>query len=212
MCKENYEMDMYDFDAAFAPLSVGDTVPNFEFEIFKPAEKGNSKEELTKMSVEDLAGKWFVFFFYPADFTFVCPTELEEIQTKYEEFKKEGVEIISVSTDTAFCHKAWHDSSPTIGKIEYIMASDANHTLSESFGVLIEDEGLALRGTFVVNPEGEIVLAEINDNSIGRNANELLRKIKAAKYVASHDGQVCPASWIEGSDTLEPGLDLVGKI
>jgi peroxiredoxin (alkyl hydroperoxide reductase subunit C) len=211
MCDNCNEMDMYDFDASLAPLSVGDSVPNFEFEVFKPAENGG-KEELTKMSVEELAGKWFVFFFYPADFTFVCPTELEEMQAKYAEFQKEGVEIISVSTDTAFCHKAWHDSSPAIGKIEYPMAADANHMLSESFGVLIPDEGLALRGTFVINPEGEIVLAEINDNSIGRNANELLRKIKAAKFVASHDGQVCPASWVEGADTLEPGLDLVGKI
>jgi len=203
MCK-----DVYDFETSFAPLSVGDTVPNFEFEVFKPGEK----EELTKMNIDDLKGKWFVLFFYPADFTFVCPTELEQMQAKYADFQKEGVEVIAVSTDTAFAHKAWHDSSPAIGKIEFPMASDANHTLSESFGVLIEEEGLALRGTFVVNPDGEIVLAEINDNSIGRNADELLRKIKAAKYVASHDGQVCPASWVEGDDTLEPGLDLVGKI
>ncbi len=208
MCNKCDEMNMCDFDSSLAPLSVGDVVPNFEFDVFKPGEK----EELTKMKIEDLKGKWFVLFFYPADFTFVCPTELEQMQAKYAEFQKEGAEVISVSTDTAFAHKAWHDSSPAIGKIEFPMAADANHILSESFGVLIPDEGLALRGTFVVNPEGEIVLAEINNNDIGRNADELLRKIKAAKYVASHDGQVCPASWVEGSDTLTPGLDLVNKI
>jgi peroxiredoxin (alkyl hydroperoxide reductase subunit C) len=208
MC-DNCNMSHNDIlDFGNAPLSVGDSVPNFEFEVFKPG----TKDGLTKMSIEELRGKWFVLFFYPADFTFVCPTELEQMQEKYEEFKKEGVEIISVSTDTTFCHKAWHDSSPAISKIEYPMAADTNHMLAESFGVLIPDEGLALRGTFVINQEGHIVLAEINDNSIGRNANELLRKIKAAKYVASHDGKVCPASWVEGDDTLEPGLDLVGKI
>ncbi len=195
-------------DFGHGPLSVGDSVPNFEFEVFKPG----AKEELTKVNIEDFKDKWLILFFYPADFTFVCPTELEEMQTLYKDFKAEGAEIISVSTDTAFAHKAWHDSSPAIGQIEYPMAADANHMLSESFGVLIPDEGLALRGTFVINPEGEIVLAEINDNSIGRNAAELLRKLKAAKFVAEHDGQVCPASWAAGQDTLEPGLDLVGKI
>ncbi len=191
-----------------APLSVGDTVPNFEFDVFKPGDS----EEISKMKISDLKGKWFVLFFYPADFTFVCPTELEEMQEKYSEFKREGVEIISVSTDTVFCHKAWHDNSSAIKKIEFPMASDANHTLSEAFGVLIPEEGLALRGTFVINPDGEIVFAEINNNSIGRNASELLRKIKAAKYVASHQGEVCPASWSEGDDALTPGVDLVGKI
>lgn len=212
MCNK-CEMDMYDFDTNLAPLSVGDSVPNFEFEVFDPKGKGDN-EEIKNVAIEDYTGegKWLILFFYPADFTFVCPTELEEMQANYEEFQKEGAEIISVSTDTVFCHKAWHDSSPAIGKIEYPMASDANHMLSEAFGVLIQDEGMALRGTFVINPEGEIVLAEINDNSIGRSASELLRKLKAAKFVAEHDGQVCPASWAAGQDTLEPGLDLIGKI
>ncbi len=201
--------DMMDFGNS--PLSVGDSVPNFEFEVFDPKGKGGT-EEIKKVSIEDYVGKWLILFFYPADFTFVCPTELEEMQANYAAFQKEGAEVISVSTDTAFAHKAWHDSSPAIGQIEYPMASDANHMLSESFGVLLPEEGLALRGTFVINPEGDVVLAEINDNSIGRSASELLRKLKAAKFVAEHDGQVCPASWAAGQDTLEPGLDLVGKI
>jgi peroxiredoxin (alkyl hydroperoxide reductase subunit C) len=201
--------DIMEFSSS--SISVGDSVPNFEFEVFDPKGKGG-KEEIKKVSIEDYAGKWLILFFYPADFTFVCPTELEEMQKYYKDFQQEGAEIISVSTDTAFCHKAWHDSSPAIGQIEYPMASDANHMLSESFGVLLPDEGLALRGTFVINPEGKVVLAEINDNSIGRSASELLRKLQAAKFVAEHDGQVCPASWASGQDTLEPGLDLVGKI
>ena len=204
MCEHHEDYELLDLPT----LSVGDTVPNFEFDAFKPGDK----EELTKMSIEDFKGKWLVLFFYPADFTFVCPTELEEMAGMYPEFQKEGVEVVSVSTDTHFSHKAWHDSSEAIKKITFPMAADANHILSESFGVLIEEEGLALRGTFVINPEGNIVLAEINDNSIGRNANELLRKIRAAKFVAEHDGLVCPASWKPGDDTLEPGLDLVGKI
>jgi len=192
----------------FEPLTVGDYIPDIEFDVFIPGEK----EELTKSSLGVYEGKWLVLFFYPADFTFICPTELEEMAELYPEFQKEGVEVVSVSTDTAFVHKAWHDTSEAIKKITYPMAADANHILSASFGVLIEDGGVALRGTFVINPEGKIVLAEVNDNSIGRNARELLRKIQAAKFVAEHDGKVCPASWKPGDDTLEPGLDLVGKI
>ncbi len=206
-CEISNGEDMLGFGGC-GPLSVGDTVPNFEFEVFKPG----SKEEICKVKVGDYKDKWLILFFYPADFTFVCPTELKEMQEKYADFKAEGAEVISVSTDTAFCHKAWHDNSDTIGKIEYQMGADPNHILSEAFGVLLPEEGLALRGTFVINPEGKIVLTEVNDNSIGRNANELLRKLKAAKFVAEHDGKVCPASWTPGADTLEPGLDLVGKI
>ena len=160
----------------------------------------------------DLKGKWSVVFFYPADFTFVCPTELEDLADKYEEFKKLGVEIYSVSTDTHFSHKAWHDTSDAIGKVEYTMLADPTGTLTRNFDVMIEEEGLALRGTFVINPEGQIKLCEIHDNGIGRDASELLRKVKAAQYVASHPGEVCPAKWKEGEKTLKPSLDLVGKI
>ncbi len=161
---------------------------------------------------KDLAGKWAVFFFYPADFTFVCPTELVDVAEKYEEFKKMGVEVYSVSTDTHFTHKAWHDTSESIKKIKYPMLADPTGALSRAFGVYIEEEGLAYRGTFVVSPEGKIKIAEIHDNGIGRNADELLRKVQAAKFVAEHPNEVCPAKWKPGSDTLKPGLDLVGKI
>ena len=164
------------------------------------------------VSDADLHGKWSIVFFYPADFTFVCPTELEDLADNYEEFKKLGVEIYSVSTDTHFAHAAWHNTSPAIGKIQYTMIGDPTLTISRNFDVLIEEEGIALRGTFVVNPAGEIKVLEIHDNGIGRDASELLRKVKAAQYVAAHPGEVCPAKWKEGESTLAPSLDLVGKI
>src|SRR5690606_10240234 len=161
---------------------------------------------------ESIAGKWSVFVFYPADFTFVCPTELEDLADHYEEFKALGVEIFSVSTDTHFSHKAWHDSSDAIGKVKYPMLADPTHQLARNFQVLIEEEGLALRGTFVVNPEGQIKAMEVHDNGIGRDAKELLRKVKAAQYIAKNPGEVCPAKWEEGAKTLTPSLDLIGKI
>ena len=160
----------------------------------------------------DLKGKWSVVVFYPADFTFVCPTELEDLANSYAEFQKLGVEIYSVSTDTHFSHKAWHDTSDAIKKVDYTMLADPTGTITRNFDVMIEEEGLALRGTFVINPEGQIKLCEIHDNGIGRDASELLRKVKAAQYVASHPGEVCPAKWKEGEKTLKPSLDLVGKI
>ncbi|GHC47640.1 alkyl hydroperoxide reductase [Alcaligenes pakistanensis] len=165
-----------------------------------------------EVSNETVAGKWSVFVFYPADFTFVCPTELEDLAENYAEFQKMGVEVYSVSTDTHFAHKAWHDTSDAIGKVNYPMIADPTHQLSRNFEVLIEEEGIALRGTFVVNPEGEIKVLEIHDNGIGRVASELLRKVKAAQYIAAHPGEVCPAKWEEGAKTLTPSLDLVGKI
>ena len=160
----------------------------------------------------DLRGKWSVVFFYPADFTFVCPTELGDLADEYADLQKMGVEVYSVSTDTHFTHKAWHDASETIKKINYPMIGDPTHAIARNFDVLIADAGLALRGTFVVNPEGEIKVAEIHDLGIGRDASELLRKVKAAQYVATHPGEVCPAKWKEGEATLAPSLDLVGKI
>jgi peroxiredoxin (alkyl hydroperoxide reductase subunit C) len=160
----------------------------------------------------DLKGKWSVFFFYPADFTFVCPTELGDLADNYATFKELGVEIYGVSTDTHFTHKAWHDTSETIAKIEYPLVGDPTRTLSRNFEVLIEADGLADRGTFVVDPDGVIQLVEINAGGIGRNAVELLRKIKAAQYVRANPNEVCPAKWEEGDSTLAPSLDLVGKI
>ncbi|NYT58304.1 peroxiredoxin [Alcaligenaceae bacterium] len=183
---------------------------NTKIKPFKATAFHNGK--FVDVSDESVAGKWSVFVFYPADFTFVCPTELEDLAEQYAEFQKLGVEIYSVSTDTHFSHKAWHDTSDAIGKVNYPMIADPTHALSRNFEVLIEEEGIALRGTFVVNPEGEIKVMEVHDNGIGRVASELLRKVKAAQYIAAHPGEVCPAKWEEGAATLTPSLDLVGKI
>ncbi len=169
-------------------------------------------DDFTTVTNKNIDGKWSIFFFYPADFTFVCPTELGDMADKYAEFQKMGVEVYSVSTDTHFTHKAWHDASETIKKIKYPMLADPTGHLTRAFGVHIEEAGLAYRGTFLVNPAGEIKLAEIQDNGIGRNADELMRKVQAAQFIAEHPNEVCPAKWKPGSETLKPGLDLVGKI
>ncbi|MFI3292747.1 MAG: alkyl hydroperoxide reductase subunit C [Rikenellaceae bacterium] len=168
--------------------------------------------EFKTVTSEDLKGKWAILFFYPADFTFVCPTELVDMANQYEAFKAMDVEVYSVSCDSHFVHKAWADASDSIRQIQYPMLSDTTGVLARAFGVMIEDAGMAYRGTFVLNPEGEVKLAEVQDNAIGRNTDELLRKVKAAQFVASHDGEVCPAKWREGSETLTPSIDLVGKI
>lgn len=169
--------------------------------------------KIKKMKLTAKKDRWQIVFFYPADFTFVCPTELEELANSYGEFKKLKTEILSVSTDTAFVHKAWHDNSPAISKVTFPMVADPTGEISKRFGVYIKEEGLALRGTFVIDPDGQIVLAEVNDNSIGRSAKELLRKLQAAQFVKDNKGsKVCPASWQPGSETLKPGVDLIGKI
>ncbi|MDP2141492.1 MAG: alkyl hydroperoxide reductase subunit C [Gammaproteobacteria bacterium] len=183
---------------------------NTEIKPFKANAFHNGK--FIEVSDATLRGKWSVIFFYPADFTFVCPTELGDLADNYTEFSKRGVEIYSVSTDTHFTHKAWHDSSDTIRKIQYPMVADPTGVISRNFEVMIESEGLAERGTFVIDPEGLIQVVEITAGGIGRDAQELLRKVKAAQYVASHPGEVCPAKWKEGEATLAPSLDLVGKI
>lgn len=187
-----------------------ETLINKEIRPFKTTAFINGQFE--DVSSDDLKGKWSVIFFYPADFTFVCPTELGDLADHYETFRKLGVEIYSVSTDTHFTHKAWHDTSETIGKIQFPMLGDPTGTITRNFGVMIEESGLAERGTFVVDPDGKIQIIEINAGGVGRNADELLRKIKAAQYVAEHPGEVCPAKWQEGEATLAPSLDLVGKI
>lgn len=168
--------------------------------------------EFVSVTQDALKGQWSVVVFYPADFTFVCPTELEDLADRYDEFERLGVQVYGVSCDTHFAHKAWHDTSEAIGKVRYPLIGDPTGTLARNFDVMIEEEGVALRGTFVINPEGEIKLCEIHDNGIGRDADELLRKVRAAQYIAAHPGEVCPAKWKEGAETLKPSLDLVGKI
>lgn len=167
---------------------------------------------LKKIKLLDYRGQWLGLIFYPADFTFICPTELEEAANYYEEFKKAGAEMLSISTDTAFVHKAWHDASPAIKKITFPMLADPTGNLCREFGTYIEAEGLSLRGSFIIDPEGRLKAYEMHDNSIGRSIKELLRKLQAAKFVKENTGLVCPASWEPGKKTLKPELDLVGKI
>ena len=168
--------------------------------------------EFIEVSDASLKGKWSVLIFMPAAFTFNCPTEVEDAAEHYEEFKKLGAEVYVVTTDTHFSHKVWHETSPAVGKAQFPLVGDPTHQLTRAFGVHIEEEGLALRGTFIINPEGVIKTMEVHDNAIARDVNETLRKLKAAKYVAEHPGEVCPAKWNEGAKTITPSLDLVGKI
>ncbi|MDR1552861.1 MAG: peroxiredoxin [Prevotellaceae bacterium] len=184
---------------------INSTLPEFKVQAYH---KGAFKT----VSSEDVKGKWAIFFFYPADFTFVCPTELVDLAGKYDQLQSMGVEVYSVSTDTHFVHKAWHDTSDSIRKVNYPMLADPTGVITRGFGVMIEDDGVAYRGTFLVNPEGLIKLAEINDNNIGRNADELVRKVEATQFVATHKDEVCPAKWRKGDETLKPSIDLVGKI
>ncbi|MEK7211103.1 MAG: alkyl hydroperoxide reductase subunit C [Patescibacteria group bacterium] len=184
---------------------IGKKLPDFEL-------KAYHDEAFITIKSADYRGKWLILFFYPADFTFVCPTELGDLTNYYPEFQDKGAEILSVSTDTQFVHKAWHDGSETIKKIKFPMLADTTGELSRALGVYIPEEGLAYRASFVIDPDGIIKAYEVHDNSIGRSAAELLRKLQAAKFVREHGGEVCPANWKPGEKTLEPGIDLVGKL
>ena len=184
---------------------VNETAPDF-------TEDAYIDGDMKKVSLKDYSGKWVVLFFYPADFSFVCPTELGELADNYGKIKALGAEIVSVSVDTAFVHAAWHDESPTIKKIKFPMLADPAHRVCNAYGTLIENEGLSLRATFFIDPEGKVKAFEFHDNSIGRSVDELIRKLQAAQYVKAHNGEVCPMNWRPGAKTLRPGMDLVGKI
>ena len=186
-------------------LQIGKQAPDFVAEAYH-------EDKVKKISLKQLRGKWVVLAFYPADFTFVCPTELGELADNYETFKKLNAEVLSVSTDTAFVHKAWHNESPTIKKIKYPMLADPTHAICKEYGTLIEEQGISWRATVIIDPNGIVKWFEKHDNSIGRNTAEILRKLQAAQYVAKHPGEVCPVSWTPGNKTLKPGLALVGKI
>ncbi len=186
-------------------VTLNQAIPDMELQAYH-------KGEIKKVWLSDFKGKFLAVVFYPADFTYICPTELKELADNYAQFRKEGAEILSVSTDSVYTHKAWHDSSPAIKNVKFPMVADPTGKLAKEFGVYIEDEGVALRGSFVIDPDGVLKACEIHDNDIGRSIKELLRKVQAAKYVRENKGAACPASWEPGSKSLKPGLDLVGKI
>ena len=186
-------------------IAVGAPAPSFELMAYQ-------NEEFKSVKLEDYKGKWVVVFFYPADFTFVCPTELGDLADNYTKFQEMNVEILAVSTDSHFCHKAWHDSSESIKKITYPMLSDRTGSMSRDYGVMIEEVGETHRGTFIIDPEGSLRSFEVNHDQIGRSISELMRKLQVAQFVHDNDGTVCPMNWKPGDDPLKPGMDLVGKI
>ncbi len=186
-------------------ITINQPAPEFEENAF-------INEEIKKIKLSDFKDKWAILFFYPADFTFICPTELGELADKYEIFKSLNAEIISISTDTAFVHKAWHDSSPLIKKIKYPMLADPTHKICRNYGTYIPEEGMSLRATFLINPDGIIKIIEFHDNDIGRSSEELIRKLQAAKFVSENKGSVCPMNWKPGAKTLKPSTELIGKI
>ena len=190
-------------------LNVGDKVPDFELDVYL-----SDKKDFGKIRFSDIfkKGKWLALFFYPADYTFVCPTELADVGEKYEEFRAEGIELISVSTDTHYVHYAWQAQEKMLSNIKYPMGADPTHTISKTFGVYDASSGLALRGTFIIDPDGKLLASEVNYFPVGRNADELLRKLKALKYVRENPVNVCPAKWQPGKKTLTPGKDLVGRV
>ena len=186
-------------------MLINNPLPDFSLTAFH-------KNDFVKVTNETLKGKWSVLVFMPAAFTFNCPTEVEDAADHYEKFQAENAEIYIVTTDTHFAHKVWHETSPAVGKAQFPLVGDPAHVLTRPLGLLIENEGLSLRGTFIVNPEGVVKTMEVHDNAIARDMRETLRKLQAAKFVEEHPGDVCPARWQKGSDTLTPSIDLVGKI
>lgn len=189
--------------------SVGKTVENFEMEVYDPV-----KGDFGKTSLDEIKAKkqWTVLVFYPADFTFICPTELADIADKHKDLKAAGCEVISVSTDTKFSHLAWQQSEKLLKNVKYLMGADPTGKVSRMFGVYDEATGLDYRGTFLLNPEGKLVSAEVNVNNVGRNAAELVRKVQAHIYCSKHPEEVCPANWTEGKKTLKPSAKMVGKV
>ena len=186
-------------------FAIGQPIPDGTYQAYHD-------ESIRSVALNDCRGQWLILMFYPGDFTFVCPTELAEMAKLSPEFKKLGAQVYGVSTDSAYVHKAWHDSSPMIRTVGFPLIADTTGSLSRAFGVYLEDEGVALRGTFLIDPDGVLRACEIHDNSIGRHAGETLRKLQAAIRVREGEGEVCPASWQPGQATLTPGLDLVGKL
>ena len=186
-------------------IAIGKIIPDGVYQVFQ----GDAVRAVT---LNEYRGRWLVLLFYPGDFTFVCPTELAEMARLYDEFKQLGAEVCGVSTDSAYVHKAWHDSSPMIRSVEFPLIADHTASLSRAFGVYLEDEGVALRGTFLIDPDGVLQAYEVHNNSIGRHAGEMLRKLQAAIKVREGEGEVCPANWRPGQPTLTPTLDLVGKL
>lgn len=194
------------YEQRLSIVNVGDNIPDLELIAYNP--RG---EDIIKLTTQSFRGRWLVLVFYPADFSFICPTELHELSELYEEFLVQSAEILSISTDSVFSHKAWHDKSEIVKKVQFPMVSDAAGRLASYFGVYDEKQGTALRATFVIDPDGVIVTSEVSNSSVGRSARETLRKLRALKFVREHPGDVCPASWEPGQEVLHPGIKIIGE-
>jgi len=186
-------------------LRIGEEIPDMELDAFH-------ESEIKKVKLSEYRGKWLVLLFYPADFTFVCPTELKEAADLYDEFRVLGAEVLSVSTDTVNVHKAWRDSSPTIKKVQYPMLADPAGKMCRAFGTYMDEQGLSVRASFIVDPDGRLRSFEMHDDGIGRSVAEVLRKLQAAKFVRDNPDSVCPAGWKPGAKVLKPKFDLIGKL
>jgi len=186
-------------------LTIGQKLPDFELEAYQ-------QDSIKNIKLSAYLGHWLILLFYPADFTFVCPTELAEAAHYYPQFQKEDAEICSLSTDSVWVHKAWHDQSPLIKNITFPMLADPTGNFCKECGTYLSKEGISLRATFILDPDGLLKAFEMHDNSIGRSSAEILRKLQAARFTRDHPGAACPASWHPGDQALKPGLDLVGKL
>lgn len=189
-------------------FKIDQKFPHFSLETYNP-----KKDEITRVSLDDFKKKsWIILFFYPADFTFVCPTELLDLNKKYKEFKKLKAEVIAVSTDTVYTHKAWIETEQLLSGISFSVAADHNGKLSKELGIYNEENGMTQRAVFIIDKEGILRAVEVVADKIGRNASEILRKLKALDFVEKNPGLVCPASWNEGEKTLKPSIKIAGKV
>lgn len=187
-------------------LLIGQTIPEGTYQTYH-------HNEIQLMTLRSYQGRWLVLVFYPGDFTFICPTEWEDLGMLYCEFQKLNAEVLGISTDSVYVHKAWRDTSPAVKDLAFPLVADPSGRLAQRLGVYLAQEGVALRGTFIFDPDGKLCAYEVPNKSIGRNMEELLRKLQAAVFVRENGGsEVCPAGWKPGEKTLKPGLDLVGKI
>ncbi|GBD98987.1 alkyl hydroperoxide reductase subunit C [bacterium BMS3Abin07] len=190
-------------------LRIAQKVPDFEIDTYEPVKRKFGK---FKLSANMRKKKWTVLVFYPADFTFICPTELADVAERYRDIRKAGAEVVSVSTDTHFVHMAWQRDERLLQDVKYPMGADPTGKISRMFGVYDKETGLAFRGTFIINPDGVMVGSEVNFYNVGRNADELVRKLEGFVHVYAHPAEVCPAKWEKGGKTLKPGENLVGKV
>ncbi len=198
-CDTDYNM--------FESVKIDTPTPDFDLPAYDPV-----KDDTTNISLEDMKGKWIVLFYYPADFTFVCPTELRDMAEAKSEFDALGVTVLAVSTDTVFSHRAWVKHEGLMKNFPYLMLADHNTQVASSYNILDEQTGIAGRGTFIIDPHGVCRGIEVTSGPLGRNSAELLRKIEALQFMEANPGTACPAKWSAGAKTLKPSIKIAGEV